>query len=66
MQDEQNYGDKDKEHEEVSGGGVCNKLVLLGLLAPQNPSCAHFAGGTMLAAPAVDLRGESLYYSRLT
>ena len=47
-------------------GGVRNKLVLLRLLTPQNPSCAHFAGGTMPAAPAVDLRGESLYYSRLT
>lgn len=46
--------------------GERNRLPLFGFYTSENPSCADFIVGTMLPAPAVDLRGESLYYSRLT
>jgi hypothetical protein len=43
-----------------------SSLILRAFPSPYNRSCAHFVYGIMLAPPAVDLGGESLYYARLT
>jgi hypothetical protein len=55
--------DKEREEGQKERGEV---IEMIRFACRKNPSCADFFVGSMLPTPAVDLRGESLYYSRLT